>query len=89
MAALRGDPASPGKLVFEERRLVRQGGDLGFLGRDSPFGCAFYGGVGVLEVGERFTEGGNVVQRVQRSASDFRYMNVRVVRQRREERRNW
>ena len=86
MAALRGDLASPEELVFEERRLVRQGGDLGFLGRDGPCGCAFYGGVGVLEVGERFTGGGDVVQR---SASDFRYMNGCVVRQRREERRNW
>jgi len=59
---------------------VRRGSDLGFLGRDGPCGCAFYGGVGVLEVGERFTEGGDVVQRVQRPASNFRYMNVRVVR---------
>ena len=57
-----------------------------FLGRDGPCGCAFYGGVGALEVGERFREGGDVLQR---SASDFRYMTVYAVRQRREERRNW
>jgi hypothetical protein len=37
---------------------MHQGGDLVFLGCDYLCGCPLQGGVGILEVGELFMEGG-------------------------------
>ena len=58
MVALQDDLTGWGELVFRERQLVRWVGDLVLLGRNGLCGCMLQRGMGILEVGKLFMEGG-------------------------------